>query len=369
MSLRILPLRRARGSVLLLVLVTVMLMAFLLAKFVQRAGTELLADARAGDQARLRREAYSALEVTLAVLADFRANDQGLHSPAQGWDQPLEYAGYTPAGRLTAAVDIEDESGKISLPRADAATLEVLLESLGLRRTDAERVADALLVWTRADHVSNFPEADAGNYERGALPHQPARRPLRSFAELAAVAYARDFFVDEDGQPTPLAQEFAASVSLYSFDRMNINAAPPLGLAVGGLAGGQIDALRDFTQSRQADGRQNFFRAPGEAAALLGSVPLQSFGAEAAVLGITVTIRDGAAAYRLRAIVAPPGGAVLAQAAPPEGEAKAAAAEETGAEAINKLDYPFTVLEIRENLESTDPESTDPASAESPGND
>ena len=63
--------RFARGSVIVLVLLTVFLAAFLLTKFVQRAGTEMLADARAADQARLRREAYSALEVTLAVLADF----------------------------------------------------------------------------------------------------------------------------------------------------------------------------------------------------------------------------------------------------------------------------------------------------------
>jgi len=49
---------RLRGSVIVLVLVTVLLAAFLLTRFVARAGTELLADARAGDRARLLREAY-----------------------------------------------------------------------------------------------------------------------------------------------------------------------------------------------------------------------------------------------------------------------------------------------------------------------
>ncbi len=343
--------RRVRGSVIILVLVTILLVAFLLTKFVQRAGTELLADARAGDQARLRQEAYSALEATLAVLADFRANEQGLHSPAQGWDQPLEDAGYTPPPGLTVTVGLEDESGKISLPRADAATLEVLLEILGLSRSEAERVADALLVWTRAEHVANSPETDAGKYERAAWPHHPARRPLRSFAELAAVAYARDFFFDDSGQPTPLAREFEANVSLYSFDRMNLNAATPVGLAVGGLDTRQIDALQGYLRGSGAGGRPKYFRTVAEAGVVLGPVSLQAFGAETAALRITVTVRGGATVYRLGAVVAPSGGATLAM--PDVTQEQNQPGEETSALVIKKLDYPFKVLEIRENLEST----------------
>lgn len=351
MSALVLPLHRVRGSVIILVLVTVLLVAFLLTKFVQRAGTELLADARAGQQARLRREAYSALEATLAVLADFRANEQGLHRPTQGWDQPLEYAGYTPAAGLTVAVELEDESGKISLPRADAATLEVLLELLGLGRSEAERVADALLVWTRAEHVAHSPEADAGQYERAALPHHPAWRPLRSFAELASVAYARDFFFDASGQPTPLARVFEANVSLYSFDRMNLNVATPVGLAAGGLDTGQIDVLQGYLRRSGLAGRQKYFSTLTDAAVVLGPVSLQAFGSEAAALRITVTVRGGPTVYRLGAVVAPPGGATLALAAVAQEPNQPA--EETATLLIKKLDYPFKVLEIRENLEST----------------
>ncbi len=352
---------RNRGSVILLVLVTVLLAAFLLTKFVQRAGTELLADARAGDQARLRQEAYSALEVTLAVLADFRAQDRGLYSPAQGWDQPLEYAGYTPPEGVTVEIQIEDESGKISLPLADAATLEVLLEVLGLQRAEAERVSDALLVWTHVDYVAKSSETDAGKYERAALPHYPARRPLRSFEELAAVTYARDFFFDQHGQPTTLARDFAASVSLYAFNRVNLNGANPVALAVGGLDNGQIDTLQDYLRRQKMAGRQDFFRATSEATGVLGAAPLQTFGAEALALRITVTVKDGAATYRLSAVVAPPGGATLAVALASEVPPQTSATKETNVPGIKKLDYPFKVLEIRENLESSPPLTTDSA--------
>lgn len=355
--------RRTRGSVILLVLVTVLLAAFLMTKFIARAGTELLADARAGDRARLRREAYSALETTLAVLADVRAIDRGLHSPAQGWDRTLESAGYTPGNGMTVEVAIEDESRKLSLPRADAATLEALLASLGLGLTEAERVTDALLVWTRENHEPASLDLDGANYERAAIPYRPAARPLRSFGELAAVEEVRGNFFDEAGRPTRLARDFQDSVSLYSYDRANLNTAPPAVLVAGGLSLGQVDALADH--ARRGEGGAGFFHSTGEATAVLGAnAPLERFGADVRAFRITVTMRGGAAVYRLGAVVAPPGGAVLAAAAPPKDSSPAGASAETAPADIKKLDYPFKVLEIVEDMESTLSQPEDPAQHE-----
>lgn len=354
--------RRRRGSVIVLVLVTVLLAAFLLTRFVARAGTELLADARAGDRARLRREAYSALETVLAVVADVRAVDHGLYSPAQGWDRPLDYAGYTPGDGVAVEVMIEDESGKLSLPRADAATLEALLVSLGLGLTEAERVSDALLVWTRDDYVPATLDMDGSNYDRAVIPHQPAGRPLRSFGELAAVEVARGFFFDEAGRPTRLAGDFQASVSLYSYDRMNLNTASPAVLAAGGLGLGQIDALAAHVRRGKSGGGAGFLHASSEAAALLGAnASLEKFGAEVQALRITVAVRGGATTYRLSAVVAPPGGATLAAAPPPKASAAAETSPETAVAARKKLDYPFKVLEIREDVESLPDQPADPA--------
>jgi type II secretory pathway component PulK len=351
--------RRTAGSVIVLVLVTVTLTAFLLFKFVQRAGTELLADARAGDQARLRREAYSSLEVTLATLADINAIDTGLHSPAQGWDRPLEYAGYTPADGRTVEITFEDESGKISLPRANAATLQTLLEQLGLGPAEAEKASDALLVWTRADYVPASLDTAGASYERAALPYQPAQRPLRSFAELAAVEYVREIFFDENGRPTPLGQDFAANVSLYSFDHINLNAASPAVLAASGLAEAQSSILQDYTRQQAKPGALNYFQTVGDANAVLGTnAPLTAFSANVQALRINVTVRDGAAVFRLSAVVAPPGGATVAVAPAPATPATAPVTGNptpTAAVVTKKLDYPFKVLEIQENVESPPP--------------
>lgn len=355
-----LPRRRVAGSVLLLVLVTVLLAAFLLTKFVARAGTELLADARASEQARLRREAYSSLEATLAVLADLRAIDSGLHSPAQGWGRALEVAGYTPGDGRKVDVIIEDESGKVSLPTADAATLKSLLVLLGLDRAAAEQVSDALLVWTREDHVPGSLEADGSNYERAAIPYRPAWRPLRSFGELAAVETVKEYFFDETGRPTSLAQEFQANVSLYAFAQINLNTASPVVLAAGGLGVEQIDALAGQARRQRTAGRADYFRATSDVTAILGAnAPLERFGVEASALRITVTVRGGAVVYRLSAVVAPPGGANLAEAPPRASPAPAESPQVSTTVTFKKLDYPFRVLEIRENLESNDAPPTD----------
>ena len=365
------PTGRQTGSVIILMLLTVFLASFLLAKFVQRAGTEMLADARASDQARLRREAYSALEVTLAVLADFRTTDGALHSPAQGWDDPLGYAGYEPTGGVKVSVDYEDESGKISLPRADATALLNLLLQLGLTRSEAERAADALLGWTQPEHLATGLETDAQNYQRGAFPHRPALRPLRSFSELAAVQVAKDFFFDQTGRPTELLRELRASASLYSFDKVNINAAPTAVLTAAGLDAGQADALKNYAAQQRKSGGAGFFNSVAEAASVVGgNAPLQSFGTDVRALRVKITVRDGVAVYRLEAVIAPPGGATFAPNPPPPTDAgqkttttasdqtvtpaTATNAPATGVADSNskKLDYPFKVLEIVEDAEA-----------------
>jgi len=99
--------------VLVIVMVTLLFATFALIAFIEKATNDLLVEQREAETKRLRMEAYSALEVTLAVLEDFRQVGNGLHSPAEGWNDPLTFAGYTPTEDRTVEVAFEDESGKI----------------------------------------------------------------------------------------------------------------------------------------------------------------------------------------------------------------------------------------------------------------
>lgn len=346
-----LPARAQRGAVILLVLVTVFLAAFLMSRFIQRAGLELLADARAADEMRLRVEAYSVLEVTLAVLADFRAIDTRLYSPAQGWAQPLQYAGYEPEGNKRVEVSFEDESAKVSWPNADQATLQLLLEQAGLERREAEQASDALLVWSRANYSPLSSGNDARNYERGELPHQPPLRSLESWNELAAVQSVRAYFYDEFGQPNARWHWLEANASLFAFNAVNINAASPAALSVAGLSPSQTTSLRNYFSAGLGAGVGRYFHSAAEAESITGAASLPGkLGAHVQILRIHVTVHDGAAVYRLSAVVVPPGEVAGRSAVSPSNPP--ALANPSPSLSAKKLDYPFRILEIKEDVNS-----------------
>jgi general secretion pathway protein K len=344
---------RRRGSVVVIVLALVMLGAFFLSRFIERAMTEMLVEMRAKHASQLRGEAYSALEATLAVLADYQAEDGGLFSPAQGWGDPLGAVDYTPPGGVQVAVEFIDESGKLSLPRLDKVALEELGGFLDLKDIDATRFADALLAWTRSNHVSSHYETDPRNYEFADPPHKAPARPIESFEELASIAVVRDFLYDKDGQPTERWERMRQAVSLYDFPSANLNGASEEALILAGLDVTQAGQIRDFNagKGRRASDPPQYFRNVAEAQALLGSaVALPGFSTSVQCLRIRVTAREGTSALRLEAVVTSTSSANREQ-------QRQAGVSQTANQArpINRgpvpLQYPFTVLALDESIE------------------
>jgi hypothetical protein len=363
--------RSRRGSVLIIVLVTMLFAVAALTLFLEKASTDLIVATRDATDTRLRAEAYSALETTVAVLVDFKEVLGGLRSPSEGWSAPLEFAGYEPGPDREVTVTFEDESGKISLPTVDAPTLINLFKGWELSQPNAEKLSDALLGWMKKEHTpSSVSSPTADDYARGDLPYQPPSRPLRSFSELAAIEYAREVFYDEKGNPNDLWHRFVSTFSLYQYKQPNINAAAPdLLLAYGANDPQQQTQLRDFTQGSglfQASG-PGVFKSAADIATVLGarSPAAAQVGTEIAALRVIVTVKEGLNQYQLAALFAPPGGA-----RPPgpgslnrdkkqgdgeSGEATAAPPAQSQANgsssqaAVKSLNYPFTLLEIREN--------------------
>jgi len=354
-----------RGSVLVIVLVTLLFTSAALVLLVEQASTDLLVESRAATARRLRGEAYSALEVTLATLEDFRRAGGALHSPAEGWGDPLTFAGWAPREGCTAEVTFEDESGKIPLARADTATLVNLFKSWEIPQADAERLTDALLGWMHADHVAT--SGLAPDYDRAELPYNPPGRPLRSFSELAAIDYVRDMFFDEQGRPNDRWRRFTAAFSLFNYQQLNLNAAPPDVLAALGFSDpAQQQRFSDFLTGKGAYSAQGpgWFKSANDATTVLGSAALPAgVGAQIRALRVNVTVREGRAEFHLVAVVAPAGGASIVTTTATSGTSAAsgsatapAAAPTTApaAAASNRapsLNYPFTLLEIQENPE------------------
>lgn len=348
---------RRRGSVLVVVLVTLLFAAVLLTRLIETGAPDLLIAMRLADRDRLRADAYGALETSLAALVDFRTVDGGLYAPSQGWADPLGYAGYTPREGVTMAVTFEDESAKLSLPRLNADTLNALLVQLGLTTADAARVADALLVWMRNGHIAAESATSDRAYTQADPPAQPPRRSLRSFEELASIAVAREFFFDESGQPKPLFEAFKQAVSLYDFNATNLNSAGEAVLVASGWDTTQSGQLQKYLATPVSSTKTRpYLRSLQEARAQVGNAVSRNFGAQIQLLRIHVTARQGAAQLRLSALVTWAGQARLpspvtavpgsvpgaAQPAPGANPAPAPAA-------ANTLRYPFTVLELSEN--------------------
>jgi hypothetical protein len=374
---------RRRGSVLIIVLVTMLFAVAALTLFLEKASTDLIAEARVITDARLRAEAYSALETTVAVLVDFREALSGLRSPSEGWDDPLGFAGYEPGPDREVSVAFEDESGKIPLPNVDAQTLVTLFKAWELPQADAEKLSDALLGWMKKDHTpTTVASPRPEDYERGEIAYQPPARPLRSFSELGAIEYAREVFFDEKGTPTDLYRRFVATFSLYNFRRPNLNAAAPDVLLAYGADDPQqkqrLDEYRSGTGMYQANGA-GVFKSNNDVAGVLGakSEAAGKVGTEISALRVIVTVREGLNSYRLAVLLAPPGGAKAPVAgdlnkktegennnaqggnSPGAGTSVRSTAASAGSSAQTKsLNYPFTLLEIRENGAIPTPEVT-----------
>jgi len=367
---------RRGGSILVVVLVTLLFAATALMLFIEKASDDLLVESRVAAARRLRLEAYSALETTLAVLQDFQLVNGGLHSPAEGWGNPLEWAGYAPAEGRAITVEFVDESGKLSLPHLTPNTLVELFKSWDIAPSDAEKLADALLQWMNPDYVST--SGFLPDYENDPLPYVAPARPLRSFTELAAIDVVRETFFDADGRPNGYWKRFTEAVSLIDFTQSNLNSLRPGVLAAYGFDSNQQAQLGDFlagTGNYQTQG-PGYFHTPAEAATILGAEAPAGVGTSISALRIIVTVLDSQSArsgFRLNVVVAPPGSAakVVAKKATtkrpntvvesPASPTTATtpvnpknATTTTGTDASNQapaLNYPFTILEIRENDE------------------
>jgi len=350
--------RSRRGSVILFVLGVILLTAFLLTRLIDRAGTELLAETKAANRAALRDQAYAALEVTFAVLADVSAADGGLHAPQQGWDKPLEYANYEPPAGFEIAVTFEDESGKLPLPTVSETILQHYLEGLGATVSDAERLTDAVLVWTKKDFLPGSSDADPRNYENSPLPYVPPERPLRSFEELRAVSVARELFFDKEGRWNELGNRFRADTSLYEFANVNVNSAHSSALTGLGVDATVTNAVvQEIASLRERRGEGGFYRSVSDASAMHGGGLAQAgLGAEVQCLRVFVTVKQGAHVFTLAAVITPGGTTGQTTSKP-----TTSSAEETDPNAPpptpvdpraltrKSIDYPFRILELRES--------------------
>lgn len=365
-------------------MITLLFAAAALVAFMEKASNDLLVAARTQEAARLRPDAYSALEVVLAVLEDFIQADNGLHHPAEGWSDPLGWAGWEPPDGAKVEVTLQDESGKIPLVHADSTVLMYLFQqSWGMSQGDAQHLTDVILSWMQQNYTPVT--AVENDYEQSTTPYDPPLRPMRSIGELAAIDYAKDILYDPaTGRPNALWWRFYNDFSTFNYSAPDINGAPSEVLqAVGQFNAGQMQAIADFlagkSQLRTVD--RTWFLNSSDLAPLLGAASgnLPRFTYTVRALRILITVTEGKSQYRLSAVVSPSSGGArtvqttatdLRQGASNSGSGETTAAQnvtnknqtttspnasQQAAAAQINIRFPFTVLEILENDEIPTP--------------
>lgn len=360
--------RGRRGSVLALVLALIVLLSFITVLFIEDATDKLLYDALFQAPEDLRAEAYSALDISLAVLNVFQELDGDLWGPDQGWRDPLSFVDFEPLANTQVQVEFRDESGRFSLAKADFDLLRLVFDELGFDRAVAEELADSLVDWMDEDDLSRLNGFDGEDYEKLDPPYLPTNGPLRSWDELALIPAFQENFWDEDGVPVPELATFEDAFSLYQDGPVNINAAPPFVIQVLDEMG-LVDPQNLASYRAGADGELGtaddrlarkmdvggIFPA-GEASDLVSTT--------SSLLEVSVEVKRGESAFLLRALVSWRGAKTNANVgepaveetteaartddeADPDRQARGSAQTAVGDAAA--LGYPFEILWLAEN--------------------
>jgi general secretion pathway protein K len=340
---------RRRGAVLLVVLVVVMVLSAMLIQFIERGLVEISTEGHYVRRDRLRIEAYSALETTIGVLADYMAVDGGLSTPAQGWGKPLEIAEYVPRDGLTVTVSFTDESGKLPLATIDEGTLYLLFNEMGFPAEEGLTLTSSLLDWIDADDETRIEGAESDLYSSAEWPYVAGNQPIRKLSELSVVEGFRELFFDEFGRPNDFFRIFSETMSVYSDGTLNANSISDLALrAYVGFGDAQIQALNDYLAGldgiRGTDD-DRYFASPAELSKVFPEIPQGvQMGSGTTLLRIRVEVSEGSAdtTFALEAVVRPGQGGTDGQSQGP--------GQREGSLTDAQVTYPFVFLEIREDV-------------------
>lgn len=305
------PGRGRPGFMLILVLGTIILCAMIVTEFNKQVVEEIRYAGLFHEREDIRAESYSYFEAVMGVLHELREIDEALYGGAQGWADPLAYAGVEVPSWLDVQVAIEDETGKFSLTRLseDLELSRRLFETLGFDLQTSDELHGALKDWTdENDEEELVGGAETDYYESLDPPFAAANSAVESWEEFRLIRYWSEAFFDpETGRPNERFQLFRSAVSLYHDSEVNENNATPLVQQV-------LQTGDSFDRQALNDYLAGFDRIPGtaddrvimereEAAAY---VPENS-GIVAEVLNVRLSARRGEAVFVIDALVATEG--------------------------------------------------------------
>ena len=328
-----------RGSVLIAVLAIVLLLSFIVTRFIDEAVEDLEYRAIFNEPADVRSFSYSMLEVALATIHEVALIDDGkLFAPEQGWADPINYAGISIPNGWELEIQIQDESNKLPINTMDEALLNQMLEeSFDFDFGTARELSSMLLDWIDPDESRRLNGAESEDYLRRKPAYRAANSPLQSLEELRLLEIWEDEFFDENGLPNELFAKLDSMVSVINAGAANINSSSQSVL--------ELIALQDgYDEDRLFDGLDDLpylQQLPESASSGSGSV-------EVSLLRVTVSLWRGQVPFTVSALVEPNFNTEEgASGSAPGGDSDDA--PKTGAVSEQEaIGYPFKILQVSE---------------------
>ncbi|WP_309397413.1 general secretion pathway protein GspK [Cerasicoccus maritimus] len=251
----------------------------------------------------LRLTAFSAMEISLAALSEIKELDGKLHSPSQGWGDPISYSPVAWPANQNVTVTIADETGRIPLNPVDRERLQQFFDQLGIDYTTSEELIDAYLDWIDEDDLERLNGAEADYYERLSPPVTPPNQPIKSHDDFRYIKGYAEIFFNEDGSPNALFKQFKESTTFHHEYDVNINSASPAVL-------GMLEENSGLDRRALEDLQYGLDGIPGTEddgwPASSDDITINSdaaVGYEAHVFRITVRVEQGGKQFQLSALV------------------------------------------------------------------
>src|SRR6516164_2570468 len=172
------PCRRNRGFALIVVLWTLVLIAFIVAHVSAAGRTEIRIARNLVANAAARAAADGAIHAAIFNLLDPQPEQ---HWPVDGNARELV------VGNSRVTVRLEDEAWWVNPNSASPALLEALLHATGSDPESARRQANAIGEWTGSAPAPRPPNALLAEYRAGGLDYGPPGEPLETLDELGRV--------------------------------------------------------------------------------------------------------------------------------------------------------------------------------------
>jgi general secretion pathway protein K len=169
---------RNGGFALLIVLWTLVLIAFLVAHITASGRTEIRIADNIVDDAVARAAADGAISAAVFNLSNPRQDQRW---PLGGPVRELT------VGDSRVTLRLEDEASRINPNLASPGLLQALLQTLGVTPQRAQQLAGAISEWVGTAQDQRSPAAILADYRAAGLDYQPPEAPLESLDELGRV--------------------------------------------------------------------------------------------------------------------------------------------------------------------------------------